>query len=433
MKRIVLALAFVALLAMPHLSSANITWPSSWSLFNCDTLFTTGAISPPTGGSAPPVKLVNPALVNYGTYKTLLELAFFIVLMVLTVLGLCYAIGLSFGIQRLVTFVKTEYLESAMNLIIIAGVMVTVVNVGAGGTTIFDGITNFLVNLALGVNNLPAAAPTTSQGAFVQTCTSMMTGIVDSSLQNYATVFFNLFINYPLINFAISIKPNDFGFSVQPWNGVQTLNSTVWIEEGIAFTILMMSIALIMFLFVIYWLFPVFFFVGLFLRSFPWTRAAGGALLALFISFYIVFPSLVYPFALITSPGGAACSGSNVCAYYLLCSPSALNEFTYQGADEEASLHALCDSSSFFGRFSGGAISALEGLFNSAASPFGLGSFGQTLYDNLAEYSAEVAYSMVLLMGVIIAFIISYDLLEALGDLLGAPSLQSNRILSKVI
>ena len=36
-------------------------------------------------------------------------------------------------------------------------------------------------------------------------------------------------------------------------------------------------------------------------------------------------------------------------------------------------------------------------------------------------------------IGFVIAIIICYDILEILGDLLGAPSLQSSKVLSKMI
>jgi hypothetical protein len=44
-----------------------------------------------------------------------------------------------------------------------------------------------------------------------------------------------------------------------------------------------------------------------------------------------------------------------------------------------------------------------------------------------------VSQFAVQLLGLVISLIIALDLTEALGDLLGSPSLQSKKLLSKVI
>ena len=48
-------------------------------------------------------------------------------------------------------------------------------------------------------------------------------------------------------------------------------------------------------------------------------------------------------------------------------------------------------------------------------------------------YISYLAFALLNLIGLAIAFIISFDLLEALGDFLGSPSLTSGRIFERLI
>ena len=433
-----LLLGLFAFFLIPHFAGAA-SLPTA-TLFNCNSLFTNGATSP---GYTP---LVNTALSDASTYKVFLELSLFIVFMVLSVLGIVYAIGVAFNIQKLVTFVKNEYLESFANLLIVF--------IFVGGLGIFDGSVVFLAHLA---NTLLPAPPTStftsSQGVFIATCTNLENGMITTNLLDYGYVFTNLFIFNALVSFSVQLMPNDFGISFSPWGGIQTLKTALWSEEGISFGLLGMGGLLVMFLFVIYFLFPVFFYVGIVLRSFPWTRAAGGAMLALFISFYVVFPALVYPFSgQLTGTVNYICSASQVGwigpGYYDFTSGSSTVKVyagtqaayktdvsTYGGGgvyigSSATSSPTVCSSvDSITQKLGNQAWSTLSGILDVVD----ISGFGSAMYDNVSTFTSDISGSIIEIVGIVIAFIISFDLLEALGGLLGSPSLRSNRLLSKVI
>ena len=70
----------------------------------------------------------------------------------------------------------------------------------------------------------------------------------------------------------------------------------------------------------------------------------------------------------------------------------------------------------------------------SILSAFSFDNFiGLGMMLQIAGFAQNIAFSLLQIMAVVISFIMAFDMLETLGDLLGAPSLQSHRLLSKVI
>lgn len=332
-----------------------------------------------------------------------------IVLIMLSLLGILYGIGSAFGINKLVVFVKNEYAETLANVVIITIVMV-------GGFGLFNNSAIFLSNIASGAvssSGATAAAPISgslgTQQMFVNLCNYYNKDLIGANLDNYVGVVYELFVLNIIFYVNIQVMPNGFGVSFAPFEGAQTLRTAIWSEEAMSFALLEMGGMLILMLFIIYFLFPLFFYAGIALRTLPWTRAAGGSLIALFIAFYIIFPAMLYSFAGIGSTSGAG----GIC-----------------GTGSNAAASSLCES--------GGITGALK---SSTGQLLGVGfsyltggtSFGDAMLANVGDFTKEITYSALQFFGVVISFIISYDLLEFLGDVLGAPSLQSNRVLSKVI
>jgi hypothetical protein len=151
-----------------------------------------------------------------------------------------------------------------------------------------------------------------------------------------------------------------------------------------AFVAIMIGIPLL--LFFIYYLFPFFLYAGVLFRSFPWTRAAGGTLLALFISFYIVFPSLIYPFSVLSTTN----LGNAYTAPSLSSSTLSINNWEQFG------------------------------------SLVRLGPL-------ILAYVGGLSGAILQIAGLVIALVISYDLVEMFGKLLGAPSASGRKMLSKVV
>ncbi len=428
--------------------------------FDCQSLFTSGAtaISGETG-TVSPTPLVNSALLNLdsspsgnGGFTPMLVDSMIIVLIMLSLLGILYGIGSAFGINKLVVFVKNEYAETLANVVIITIVMV-------GGFGLFNNSAIFLSNIASGAvssSGATAAAPISgslgTQQMFVNLCNYYNKDLIGANLDNYVGVVYELFVLNIIFYVNIQVMPNGFGVSFAPFEGAQTLRTAIWSEEAMSFALLEMGGMLILMLFIIYFLFPLFFYAGIALRTLPWTRAAGGSLIALFIAFYIIFPAMLYSFAGIgsTSGAGGICgTGSGTqsspynfgvgwqgSGYYYnipgkpsstaveISTQSGYNSYPYAAAS------SLCKS--------GGITGALK---SSTGQLLGVGfsyltggtSFGDAMLANVGDFTKEITYSALQFFGVVISFIISYDLLEFLGDVLGAPSLQSNRVLSKVI
>ena len=399
------------------------------SLFSCNALFeygeTTIATGNPTIATGNPtiatgnplispslVQLASPTAVGNAGFAGMLTDSMLVVLLMLSVLALLYGIGYAFSLTRLMAFVKSEYAESLANVVIIVIVMV-------GGFGLFNSGMVFLSGVAAGAVGtsgltLQGGQALSTQQVYLDLCHGYNSGIISANLENYGGVVVTLFLYNVIIGFGVEAMPNGFGFVIHPFDGIQTLRVAIWTEEGMAFAIIEMGGMLILMLFTIYFLFPIFFYVGLALRTLPWTRAAGGSLIAVFIAFYIVFPALLLPFSQIVPQNPGLCGvalGSN-----------------------QAPTSTLCTTEGFWAKLGSGLSNALSGLIGTTTAYFtGGSSFGTVMEGNVVEFTNEISYSVMQLIGVIISFIISYDLMEFLGDVLGAPSLQASRILSKVV
>lgn len=140
-------------------------------------------------------------------------------------------------------------------------------------------------------------------------------------------------------------------------------------------------------LYLLYSIFPVFLYVGILLRSFPWTRAAGGTFIAMFIAFYIVFPGL-YPFSLYMQS-----------IYITLSVPSS--------------------------GLTGFSLSSLGTLLPYLS--------GTAMLTEIGQFAQTVAFVGLQLMGVLIGLVVSLDLVEAIAKLLGAPSMHTRSLLGKIL
>ena len=438
---IALALVSLAVLQGVHAMPAGLAFApkpppgSSTSggtpFFDCKSLFEAGAtdnalVTGSGTGTVSQLPLVNQNLVNLDTYSNpnlpnggfvpMLVDSLIIVLVMLSILGILYGFGMAFQINKLTTFVKSEYAESLANVVIILVVML-------GGFGLFNTTSHFLSDIAAGATSgaslsqssasaSAACIPATTSSAsiFEQTCDAYNRCLISSDLNSYAGVFSELFVLDALTSFQFKYLVRGSGFEIKPFSGVQTLKTTIWGEEAISFSLVEMGAMLIVMLFVIYFLFPLFFYAGIALRTLPWTRAAGGSLLALFIAFYIVFPALLFSFAQIGPDSSGVCSSVTT------------------SSASSTSPTSLCNPSSFYGSVGGSIGNALK-----TAAGFVGNQFGGAMLGNVYEFTSEITYTALQFFGVVISFIISYDLLEFLGDFLGAPSLQSGRILSKVI
>ena len=348
---------------------------------------------------------------NSGTsYNSFLLVALLIILAMLMIVGVVYAVGTAFHIQGLMSFARTEALEGFGNFIIILGIGGSI-GIAAAGL-------NFFGNLALLGSSSQQAIPqgTSAYAIYTGLCNNIQTRIVSSGIENWLGVFFDLYVANvfaasipPTGGFDVVFKPAGLsnGVEFDPFQGGALLIQLLWDEQISYFGTSLMGMFIIDILFVVYFLFPIFLYVGIILRSFPWTRPAGGSLIALFISFYIVFPAMMYPFLAGPVPG----AGLGICTPK---GPSYSNSGT-------SDFGALCSAQSFINN------PPVE-LWNIMGSNYGL-----LYYTNVFAFTEGIEFVGLDIIGLIIALIVSYEMVEKLGTILGAPSLQGARMLSRVV
>lgn len=323
-----------------------------------------------------------------GYFGTVAGIAFLVVLVVLMVLGLAYAIGYAFGISSLLNFVKAESVESFFNMLLIA---LVAFGIGFAGPAM-----QFLAGIGgIGLESVGAAAPNiaSAQGLYTSLCTHYVTHGIGTIIDNSVTLSITYIFTSVLQQTRVQLMPNGFGFSWFPFAGAAIQLNVINMQMQVYTFLAAIFVAMAILLALIYFLFPIFLYAGVLLRAFPWTRAAGGSLIALFVAFYIVFPALLYPFS----------------TYLTLAIDKASSAIPPLSSLSSLSLP----------------VSVLSSSVNGAAvadEVMGVGGFAQNL-----------AYMALQIIGVFVAFLVSFDLLEALGDLLGSPSLRADRLFSKVI
>ena len=386
MKKIIIAMLLLLLLQ-----------PAAFHAQSLEQDFSNLFCAPLFGGSSVVGSTI--AVSTPSTYSNMLDFSLLIILMVLVVLGIIYAIGYSMKIDKLLSYSKTELLESIFNIIIIVAI--------AGGMgLVFSGI-SFITSIANtglasaqnainsqggGIVLLPTTQVTNAHDLYVGICDNYGNGII--GIVGNLINLYELGIEQSLAqSLTIELMPNYGGFlmltpgvTFSPLAGLspsmQVISSLFTIIS--AFVAIMIGIPLL--LFFIYYLFPFFLYAGVLFRSFPWTRAAGGTLLALFISFYIVFPSLIYPFSVLSTTN----LGNAYTAPSLSSSTLSINNWEQFG------------------------------------SLVRLGPL-------ILAYVGGLSGAILQIAGLVIALVISYDLVEMFGKLLGAPSASGRKMLSKVV
>ena len=382
------------------------------------------AFSQSVSGGVPPSTYCE-GLINSGAAASqyqlsgILPIAVLIMLVMLMVSGVAYALGRAFMIGRLTNFAKTEIGE-----VIITGLIVVVFLGTFALSTRVAGAQNFLA-IDRGYANTPV---------FVKDC-SYLSDTSVTLMDNYfifaaAQTLLNLITNLKLsvkLNAAIGSAVSGsgplggiaaYGFNVTPFKGLTLVTGESSFGLGglsggngimgnlltISSSIAMLLIGMTVFLSFIYALFPIFFYIGIVLRTFTLTRAAGGAFLGLFIGFYIFLPLML-----------SLTLGVN--SAYL---------DTYTSSQFCSSTGLGCPSSSI--------TTWLGNAWNLISSPFqilgcGLSSTSSCLYSVMIQKTIEPA--MYTLAGVVLSLIFSFDFGNAVGDMLGAPSLSTRSVLKR--
>lgn len=335
--------------------------------------------------------------VNNSAAQSLLTVSLAIMLIFALVAGALYAIGHAFKF-RLVEMAKSEINE------IIITVLIVLVFVG----------TFAVGNAAIGPNShlFAAAGSNFNNNVFISDCAHLyysgyqiLVSVVGlNSLQKIFGFFYE---------FKLSIMPSQFGIVTYPFIGVQTVNAIISLLSSAISGFMLIMVAAAVLIGIIYTIFPLFLYVGIVLRTIPWTRAAGGSFLGVFLGFYIVFPLLLY----------------SMLGAYNVVFPGQAQQLSDVGASTTSLTSVVSGSAtSTFNPLSilnlfGNLLSNAKGGFDYILSQ---GTLQFIITQDIQPF-AYVGFALV------ISFIISFDFLEAAGDMLGAPSLTSENMLKKII
>ena len=211
--------------------------------------------------------------------NNMLSLSLLAIAVMLLIVGMLYAIGFAFKIDKLIRFSKGEIGE------IIITVLIVLVLIGT-----------FSISSRVTPSS-PPVSPITgtslfSDSQFMSACTEaanvsigLLPAAISFTVQGSILSF--------LQSLTISIEPNFFGIAFSPLAGVSLITKVVGMLTDIAWGFVLLMAGVALFLFIIFAFFPIFLFVGVVLRTIPWTRAAGGAFLGIFIGFFLVLPALL--------------------------------------------------------------------------------------------------------------------------------------------
>ncbi|HVA83246.1 MAG TPA: hypothetical protein VNF06_03720 [Candidatus Aquilonibacter sp.] len=403
--RVLLFVVLIALLQFASIQHAQSVTPDK-SI--CADLF--GQVGANGQVSAGGIQAALPKLTNFTQYNFMLLFSLEIVFAVLMVLAIMYAVGTAFGIQRVITFVRTEYLESVLNIFIIVLLF--------GGMSVLAGGIGFITNLgasvvsASGVQTVSGYALTGASGSGLSTVTQVYNTICNTYFDDASLHFAGLGLLssenliYGIVSgFEIQAMPNGIGIKTTPFAGITPFLQVLSFMTPLITGAIIVELGIIFLLGLIYYLFPIFLYTGILLRCLPWTRAAGGTLLALFIGFYIFFPALLYPFASID--------------YRCLAAQSSVCSLQPQQTVNLPQIPTTIQ----------GAFSYVVSLPGIAGTFFDEGQFIALL----DFWIFSIINASFQIFGVVISFVVSYSLLEGFADLLGAPSLQAKNILRNVI
>jgi hypothetical protein len=339
----------------------------------------------------------NSILSGQGTgEQSVLNVSMLIMLTMLLIVGLLFMLSYVTGLNVLRGLAKQEIGEIIVTVIVVL---------------IFLGGFNLVAAGTNSTNVFHAAGTSFGRQTYIDDCTYLS----NASLRLLIPMLDINIIKYFMDtaeSLKLSLTPAYFGVVISPLQGFDLFDAVIGILVSISGSLVIFILATLVVLGFIFGLFPLFLYAGIILRTIPWTRAAGGAFMGLFIGFYIIFPLLLHVML-----GGYI---STISTAAINANPTVLQAYMsgiVSGAASGGTV-LLGNSVSF--------LTTLGTLFFGTAAG---GSFG--LVNGYIFFVIEPAsFTM---FAIVISFIISFDFAEIAGHFLGAPSLSSELIFSKVI
>lgn len=312
----------------------------------------------------------------HGAIGSVLTVTLLIIITIMSILGILYAIGRALQVTKFLRFVKGEFGEIMITLLVVF---------------IFLGTFNYMSSGVVPQNLVAVAGPGLNANVFIADC-NILSNAASAELVATAQLGAYQIVFGLAKSLTVYVKPNGFGFQVVPYGGLGVVTHLIgtMISAGFLLSALPLGAAFLMVMF--YLMFPLFLYAGIILRSLPWTRAAGGAFIGVFAAFYVLFPLLLYTLlGAYTSAGGLIAPTTSLTSKII-------------------------------------SIDSILKFASSLADILGLSSgLIPWFISNIVDPMVYITLSLV------ISLIMSFDFLEAVGDLLGAQSLSSSRALKKIL
>lgn len=327
----------------------------------------------------------------------LIKLSALIMLTMLLIIAIMYMVSYVFGLDFLKRMANVEFGE-----LLVTGLVVF----------LFLGSWNLAAASTSSTTFLHVAGTNFGRNIYVEDCTYLAPTSIGLIIGPMLLINVARLILNTAISLKITIEPSFFGVAFSPLKGYTLLDSVLGTLSTITGGFVITILAVLVFIGFVYGLFPVFLYAGIVLRTLPWTRAAGGAFLGLFVGFYIVFPLALH---LLLSGYVTALQTTTINS-----NPTAFNAFIVGIAAGAA------------GGGSSTVSSILSTLASAATNFIGTsagGSFG--LINGYIFYVIEPASFTI--FAIIISLILAFEFTEMTGRILGAPSVSAQNIISRIV
>jgi len=190
-----------------------------------------------------------------------------VVSMMLALVSLAYMIGIGFHLPKLQAWAKDELYQA------LASVLLSVL------------LISFVLTIDTTMQNMYGGDPFDIAIRYIQDVTLALTSFF-TSIVSFDVVF------QILKSMLLKAMPSQTGFTINPFVGVAPLTQLMSMAMEAILGGMGLMLGMSAFLLFIKTQLPIILPIGLALRAFPWSRPAGGALIAVFIGFYVFFPFL---------------------------------------------------------------------------------------------------------------------------------------------
>ncbi len=328
--------------------------------------------------------------------QSLLDMSVFIMLTLVLVGSVIYIVGYVLALENVKNMAKAEFGEILVTAIVVF---------------IFIGGFNLASIGANPQNVFHAAGNNFGRQTYVDDCMYMTGTSMGLILPLFVAGRIQWFMDL-VESFQVNLNPAYFGPSFAPFLGYNLFDTMFGILTTVGWGMVLMVLAITVLLGFIFAFFPVFLYAGIVLRSLPWTRAAGGAFLGLFVGFYIVFPLLLH---VMLSGYASTTSGYT----------SLLNNQVVTQAGIASGLTAQSrNGASATAGYLSNLVAEVEDVYDIASS----GTFG--IVNGFVLFVIEPAAFTV--FAIVFALIISFDFAEIAGRLLGAPNLSAGMMVGRL-